>query len=167
MPVWETKCPARSRGWSSPGGELYKIMSVTILDRGEVCVFLKSGRYFSSVFLFKAANYMDVHQSFLFPLGKHSHSVAESSASRQRKWFLVLFPCVVLHQLVGSYGWAGGLRRPQLMSVPLCVQSSSASPLFSSAPLLRPAAAAGPKREPSRESHSTEGLLSPFSQHWQ
>lgn len=38
------------------------------------------------------------------------------------------------------------------MSVPLCVQSLSASPLFSSTPLLRPAAAAGPKREPSRES---------------
>lgn len=67
-------------------------MSVTILDRGEVCVFLKSGRFFSSVFIFKAANYMDVHQSFLPPLGKLSHSVAESSASRQRKWFLVLFP---------------------------------------------------------------------------
>lgn len=52
------------------------------------------------------------------------------------------------------------------MSVPLCVQSLSASPLFSSAPLLRPAAAAGPKKSPA-QSHSTEGLLSPFSQHWQ
>lgn len=99
---------------------------------------------------------------------KHSHFVAGSSASRQRKWFLLLFPCVVLHQAVGSCWWVGVLWRPWLMSVLLCVQSLSASPLFSSsASLLRPAAAGGPKREPSRESRSTEGLLSPFSQHWQ
>lgn len=125
-----------------------------------MCVFLKSGGFFFSLILiFKAANYVCVNQSFLLPLGKDINTVtlAESSASRQRKWFLPLFPCVVLHQLVGSYGWAGGLWRP-LRYVPLCVQSLSASPLFSSPiPLLRPAAAGGPKREPSRESHSTEG----------
>lgn len=142
-------------------------MSVTILDRGEVCVFLKSGRFFYVIFIFKAAHYVELPASS-WKNHKHNHAVAESSASRQRKWFLLLFPCVVPHHLVGSYGWAGGLWRPQLRYVRLCVQSLAASPLFSSpVSLLRPAAAGGPKREPSRESHSTEGLLSPFSQHWQ
>lgn len=63
--------------WRAPG-ELYwyKIMSVTILDRGEVCAFLKSGRFFLfNLHFFKAANYVDVHQSFLLPLGKAKTTV--------------------------------------------------------------------------------------------
>lgn len=60
----------------------------------------------------------------------NSHSVADSSASSQRKWF-VLFPCIVLHSFWVPVGGVGGLWRPQFRYVPLRVQSLSAS-LFSS-----------------------------------
>lgn len=108
VPRQEAKCPALSRGWSSPGGEQYKIMSVTILDRGEVYVFLKSGRLFFFSLHFKSCQlcvYILQLPAASWKSHKHSHSVAESSASRQRKWFLLLFLCVVLHHLVGSCGW--------------------------------------------------------------
>lgn len=50
------------------------MMSVTILHRGGVCSKIWK-IFFSSIFVFKAAYYMDVHQSFLLPLGKRINKI--------------------------------------------------------------------------------------------
>lgn len=134
MPVWETKCPARSRGWSSPGGELYKIMSVTILDRGEVCVFLKSGRYFSSVFIFKAANYMDVHQSFL--LGRKTQPLCSRVQCKQAKK-MVSCPSLCCASSACGFLWVG--RWPEETTAHVCTSVYAKLVCFSSVLFCSPA----------------------------
>lgn len=103
-----------------------------------LCVFLKSeGRFYIYIYVFLKLLSVCVHQSSLTPHRKviNSPSVAEFSASRQRKWFVLCFLCVVLHQLLGSCGWDGW---PVETTVQVCASACKACLLLLCSPLLLP-----------------------------